>query len=204
MRKLILVACALMAGMTLFAQDIIVTKEAKKIDAKILEVSTSEIRYQELDNLDGPTFVLRTDEIVTIIYANGKVVLFNDAPQEPVSTYDLDAVEGNTYLSEDGEIKFKYDFTNKRVYIQSKTPLMVHSKEVRNIAILSFHFDGTDQYLIFDMSNKVEGVALLSGSRAFSHNEKFHKFFKKNMPTSFTIDVPYETRHGSYTIRLAN
>ena len=197
MKKLIVMVCALLASVMLFAQDIIVTKE-------VLEVSTSEIRYQELDNLDGPVFVLRTDEIVTIIYANGKVVLFNDAPQEPVSTYDLDAVEGNTYLSKDGEIKFKYDFTNKRVYIQSKTPLMVHSKEVRNIAILSFHFDGTDQYLIFDMSNKVEGVALLSGSRAFSHNEKFHKFFKKNMPTSFTIDVPYETRHGSYTIHLAN
>ena len=204
MKKLIVIACALLASVMLFAQDIIVTKEAKKIDAKILEVSTSEIRYQELDNLDGPVFVLRTDEIVTIIYANGKVVLFNEAPQEPVSTYDLDAVEGNTYLSEDGEIKFKYDFTNKRVYIQSRTPLMVHSKEVRNIAILSFHFDGTDQYLIFDMSNKVEGVALLRGSREFSHNEKFHKFFKKNMPTSFTIDVPYETRHGSYTIHLAN
>ena len=58
MRKLIVIACALMASVMLFAQDIIVTKEAKKIDAKILEVSTSEIRYQELDNLDGPTFVL--------------------------------------------------------------------------------------------------------------------------------------------------
>ncbi len=65
-----------------FAQDLIVTKDAKKIDAKILEVSTSEIRYKELDNLDGPVFVLRVDEINCIIYANGKVVLYNKPVDE--------------------------------------------------------------------------------------------------------------------------
>lgn len=65
-----------------YAQDIIVTKDAKKIDAKILEVSISEIRYKELDNLEGPIFILSTDDIVTIIYANGKVVLYNDAQNE--------------------------------------------------------------------------------------------------------------------------
>lgn len=77
MKKLFtLFACALMAT-ALWAQDIIVTTDAKKIDAKILEVTTSEIRYKELDNIDGPTFILDIDEIVTIIYANGKVVLYN-------------------------------------------------------------------------------------------------------------------------------
>lgn len=65
-----------------FAQDLIVTKDAKKIDAKILEVSTSEIRYKEQDNLDGPVFVLRVDEINCIIYANGKVVLYNKPVDE--------------------------------------------------------------------------------------------------------------------------
>lgn len=64
-----------------YAQDVIVTKDAKKIDAKILEVSTSEIRYKELDNLDGPVFILRADEILTIIYANGKVVIYNNDVQ---------------------------------------------------------------------------------------------------------------------------
>ena len=59
-----------------YSQDIIVTKDAKKIEAKITEVSKSEIRYKEFDNLDGPIFVLSTDEINTIIYSNGKVTLF--------------------------------------------------------------------------------------------------------------------------------
>jgi len=66
-----------MASIIAFAQDIIVTTDAQKIEAKILEVSKSEIKYKEIDNLEGPTFVLSTDEINSIIYANGKVVLYS-------------------------------------------------------------------------------------------------------------------------------
>ena len=75
--------CALIFAALAFAHDIVVTTDAKKIDAKILEVSKSEIRYKELDNLEGPTFILSTNDIVTIIYANGKVVLYNQNASEP-------------------------------------------------------------------------------------------------------------------------
>ena len=82
--------CIILATMSLYAQDIIVTKNAKKIDAKILEVSTSEVRYKELDNLDGPIFILRSDEISSIIYANGKVVLY-DQPKEEQTDEEKEA-----------------------------------------------------------------------------------------------------------------
>ena len=77
MKKLFLLIAAIFVFAATFAQDIIVTNKAQKIDAKILEVTSSEIRYKEFDNLDGPTFILRVDEINSIIYANGKVVLYN-------------------------------------------------------------------------------------------------------------------------------
>ena len=77
MKKLLSIFTISLLSVCVFAQDIIVTNKAQKIDAKILEVSTLEIRYKELDNLDGPTFILRVDEINSIIYANGKVVLYN-------------------------------------------------------------------------------------------------------------------------------
>ena len=73
---------ALLLSLSAYAQDIIVTTDAKKIDAKITEVSKSEIRYKEKDYLDGPTFVISTDEISSIIYANGKVVLYSQ-PSSP-------------------------------------------------------------------------------------------------------------------------
>lgn len=60
------------------AQDIIVTTDSKKIEAKILEISETDVKYKELDNLEGPTFVLPTQKVVSIIYANGKVSLFQE------------------------------------------------------------------------------------------------------------------------------
>lgn len=62
-----------------FAQDIIVTKDAKQIKAKITEVSKSEIRYKDFDNLNGPVFVLPIEDINSIIYSNGKVSLFTES-----------------------------------------------------------------------------------------------------------------------------
>lgn len=97
MKQIILITCALMASITLVAQDIIVTKDAKKIEAKILEVSKSEIKYKELDNPEGPTFILEVEDINTVIYANGKVVIYNQpgkslesekAEQKPVARED--------------------------------------------------------------------------------------------------------------------
>lgn len=71
-----------------WAQDIIVTNQSQKIEAKIIEVSKTEIRYKELDNIDGPTFVLGVEDIVSIIYANGKVVLYNQHAPEEANTLE--------------------------------------------------------------------------------------------------------------------
>lgn len=87
MKKLFtLCVCAIMGTLTIFAQDIIVTTDAKKIEAKILEVSKSAIKYKEKDNLEGPSFILETNEISSIIYANGKVVLYNAQPSNNTNT----------------------------------------------------------------------------------------------------------------------
>ena len=84
LRSIIGIATLLLAA-SASAQDIIVTTAAQKIEAKITEVTKSEVRYKEKNYLDGPTFVISTDEISSIIYANGKVVLYNQAavPSEP-------------------------------------------------------------------------------------------------------------------------
>lgn len=64
------------------AQDIIVTNNAQKIEAKIIEVSKTAIKYLEQDNLNGPTFVLETKDLNSIIYSNGKIVLYNQRVED--------------------------------------------------------------------------------------------------------------------------
>ena len=66
----------LLACLTANAQDIIIKKNSERIDAKILEVSDSEVSYKKTDYIDGPTFIVKTSEISSIIYSNGEVQAF--------------------------------------------------------------------------------------------------------------------------------
>ncbi len=66
------------------AQDVIIKRDATKIEAVIQEVSKSEIRYKNFSNQTGPTFVLSTDEISSIIYSNGDVQVFEQKVEKPV------------------------------------------------------------------------------------------------------------------------
>ena len=68
------------------AQDIIVTKQSERIDAKILEISPKEVRYKRLDNPDGPTYVLPKENVASVVYANGGVESFEDSNGESESS----------------------------------------------------------------------------------------------------------------------
>ena len=72
-----------------FAQDIIVTTDARKIEAKILEISETEVKYKENDNLEGPTFIISTNNISSIVYANGKVTLYQQSSTEEKGKSDI-------------------------------------------------------------------------------------------------------------------
>lgn len=73
---------ALLCASYVCASDVIVTKSAKKIDAKVLEVSSDVIKYKKVTNLGGPTYILKISEIQTIVYDNGEVETFKIKCQE--------------------------------------------------------------------------------------------------------------------------
>ena len=76
MKKIMLLLVAVIATTMLFAQDVIVTTDSKKIEAKIVEVSSQQVKYVDFNNQEGPTFVLATDEISSIIFSNGQVKVY--------------------------------------------------------------------------------------------------------------------------------
>jgi len=53
------------------AQDMIVLKDGNMIEAKVVEISPSEIRYKRFDHLDGPTIVIPSANVLSIRYGNG-------------------------------------------------------------------------------------------------------------------------------------
>ena len=94
---------AIFVAITVFclAQDIIVTTDARKIEAKIMEVSETEVKYKETDNLDGPTFIISTNNINSIIYANGKVSLYQQSSTEGKIQGDMEL--GPSYITRLGD-----------------------------------------------------------------------------------------------------
>jgi len=69
-----------MAGISsINAQDLIILIDGNVIEAKVTEISPSEIRYKRFDNLNGPTIVIPTANVLSIRYENGVVENYNTA-----------------------------------------------------------------------------------------------------------------------------
>lgn len=79
---LLLMAGQFMAGS---AKDIIVLNNTSSIEAKILEVTPTEVKYKKLNYLDGPTFVIHKSDIRTITYGNGDVESFVQKEEKNVA-----------------------------------------------------------------------------------------------------------------------
>ena len=85
-RLFFLIVCAASA-LAVSAQDIIVTTDAERIHAKIIEVSSYDILYRQADETDGPTFRLPLSNIVSILFEDGRVSVFNNDLTDP-ALYD--------------------------------------------------------------------------------------------------------------------
>ena len=87
MKKSILLLAIIILSLGAYAGDIIVLTNKTRIDAKILEISDTEVKYKKASNLNGPTFVQKTDQISIIIYENGEYTSFEhkeEAKEVPV------------------------------------------------------------------------------------------------------------------------
>ena len=84
MRKILFLSASLfflsMAGKS---QDKIYRNNGKIVEAKIIEIGSSEIKYREFNNQDGPIYVLETDRIKKIVFQNGKEQKFEDNLKDP-------------------------------------------------------------------------------------------------------------------------
>ena len=198
----------------LAAEDTITLVNHQVLVADIKSISSNEIIYKNPQMPEGPDFILQKQEVSSIIFRNGVTQTYNllnekaeekSIEENPVNNHtDIEVENGYTYTSEDGKINMIYDFKDKKIYLLVDKPLMYKTMDGRSIAIVFFHFGDKRLYLTVDMVNKVEGVAILSGLHSYLNNIDFHRYFKKNMPKSFVIDVPYETKQVRYQLKLTN
>ena len=82
--KKVVTLILLAVAVTVFAEDVIVTKEATKISAMIEEVGLTEIKYKKASLPNGPMFVMPTAEILCVIFDNGEVMIIDEPKKEEV------------------------------------------------------------------------------------------------------------------------
>jgi len=79
LRKIILSLFTTVLSFTFcYSQDAITKKSGEDIQAKILEVGQTEIKYKKFDNLEGPTFTMPKSDILLVRYENGTKDIFNE------------------------------------------------------------------------------------------------------------------------------
>jgi len=77
MKKILVVLLFFFLTKNSFSQDVIVLKDGTKIEAKVLEISSTTIKYKLFTQPDGPLRSLQTYEITEIIYEDGQYDTFN-------------------------------------------------------------------------------------------------------------------------------
>jgi len=99
-KKGLLLALFMLAGSYFcFAQDIIVTKDAKKIKAKVVRVNPDNVRYKDADDPDGQTHTILKKDIASILYEDGEVEAFDSGTtpaSQPAQTQTQTQVQRQT------------------------------------------------------------------------------------------------------------
>ncbi|MBQ0153789.1 MAG: hypothetical protein KBS70_03285 [Bacteroidales bacterium] len=85
MKKILFTVLAMFFAVSAFCADVIITTKSEKLEVKIVEISSTEVKYKKINNLQGPTFVLSTNDINTIMYANGDVQVIEHKAAQPAS-----------------------------------------------------------------------------------------------------------------------
>lgn len=93
-------ATLIAAAINVVADDLILTTDSKCIKAKIVEVSKTSVKYKDVTNLNGPTFVLETSDIQSIVYENGNVQNFNKT--------NNNSATGSTYSTQNASSSSNY------------------------------------------------------------------------------------------------
>lgn len=89
MKRLFLFFSAIACGtVSAAAQDLIVKTDSARVEARVTEITPSEVRYKRFSNPDGPTYVLPAAAIEYIRYANGYKEFFG-SPSESVPAAPL-------------------------------------------------------------------------------------------------------------------
>ncbi|MDX2361403.1 MAG: hypothetical protein QNK23_11400 [Crocinitomicaceae bacterium] len=85
MRTLLIASLFSLFSFMSFSQDVIFMKDGSKIEAKVIEITSSSIKYNRYDQPDGPSRTVYKSKVKEIIYENGTWDNFESVEEEPTA-----------------------------------------------------------------------------------------------------------------------
>lgn len=157
MKKLLLFLM-LLSATNAFAQDVIVKKDGSTIVSKVIEITSTEVKYKKFSNLNGPTYTIAKTELQAINYEDGEKEMFTQ------NTFDSTAFTPN---------KTNNQYVSDTTLIRMAGGISLEQKQMRKIkrlrtygwtvgAIISI--PGT-VFLVWGIAVD-EGEALIAGGAA--------------------------------------
>jgi hypothetical protein len=73
------------------AQDVITKKNGEDIKAKVLEITLTEVKYKNFNNLEGPIISIAKSDVIFVKYENGTKDVFGE--DKPASTLTLSEID---------------------------------------------------------------------------------------------------------------
>src|SRR6202008_4380827 len=142
----------LFLGVTSRAQDIIYTVSGNKFTVKVVEINTTDIKYKDLANIDGPNYVISKRDIVLVQYANGVFDIINSDPNS-VSPKKIEPTVTQTV-----------EPTNKPRVVETKKPNLYYMNP-NSLSINALALANGDITLIYDreIANGHVGLSFLGG-----------------------------------------
>lgn len=175
------------------SQDLLYTVTGSKITVKVTEINTTDIKYKDVANLDGPAYVISKQDIVLIQFSNGTVDIINNNPQ--------------TYPVPKKEIEY-VNTSKKKVLDENKPKPNLYYMNNNLFSINALALANGDATFIYDREflNNHLGITVLGGynfnSRMGGLNAVIadsHERAKKNFDAGLGINfMPRNTKRTQY------
>lgn len=109
MKQLTAICLALLCFHGAFAQDLITKKDGTDIRAKVLEISTNEVRYKLFDEPESATYICRKSDLMMIRFESGRKEFFTGKSYSDLYTTDREPVADITPNMKYKELKAIYN-----------------------------------------------------------------------------------------------
>jgi TM2 domain-containing membrane protein YozV len=139
--------------------DLIILNNGDDISVKVVELTSTEIKYKKCDNINGPIYSIQKSEVFTIRYSNGSKEIIKSSSNNKLENTTNDKSNSNRYSNDSKEII--KSSSNNNLENQTSSSSNLNSDKSQIVALLLCLFIGVIGVHRFYLGYPEAGVLML-------------------------------------------